>query len=59
VALVAQVGREPGQPFAKVIATPTARLDRTREVLLVWTLPHDMLDEAVTVNEADEGARPE
>jgi rod shape-determining protein MreC len=59
VARVAEVRREPGQPFATVTAAPTARLDRTREVLLVWTLPHDMLDEAVTVNRADEGAQPE
>jgi rod shape-determining protein MreC len=26
-----------GNPFAKVIATPVARLDRLREVLLVWS----------------------
>ena len=38
VAEVAQVRREQGQPFASVTATPTAHLDRIREVLLVWTL---------------------
>lgn len=39
VALISEVKRESGQPFAKVLATPTARLDRGNEVLLVWTLP--------------------
>ena len=38
VARVTQVNREPGEPFATVIATPSAHLERTREVLLVWTL---------------------
>lgn len=48
VARVAEVRKEPGQPFATVIAEPTARLDRSREVLLVWTLPPALLDEALT-----------
>ena len=39
VARVAEVRQEPGKPFATVIAEPTASLDRSREVLLVWTLP--------------------
>ena len=39
VARVTEVKREPGKPFATVVATPTARLDRSREMLLVWTLP--------------------
>jgi rod shape-determining protein MreC len=38
VAEVINVKREPGQPFATVIAQTTAHLDRIREVLLVWTL---------------------
>ncbi len=38
VAQVSSVDHQPGQPFAEVLATPTAHLDRTREVLLVWTL---------------------
>jgi rod shape-determining protein MreC len=38
VAEVVEVNREPGQPFASVIAQTTAHLDRIREVLLVWTL---------------------
>lgn len=36
VAEVVQVARQPGQPFAEVIARPRAHLDRAREVLLVW-----------------------
>ncbi|MET0052538.1 MAG: rod shape-determining protein MreC [Candidatus Thiodiazotropha sp.] len=38
VAVVVEVKRIPGQPFASVIAQTTAHLDRIREVLLVWTL---------------------
>jgi len=38
VARVTRVQRQPGQPFARVEAAPTAHLDRTREVLLVWPL---------------------
>ena len=36
VADVVRVERRPGHPFARVIAEPRARLDRSREVLLVW-----------------------
>lgn len=36
VARVESIQRDPGQPFARIRATPLARLDRTREVLLVW-----------------------
>jgi rod shape-determining protein MreC len=39
VARVVEVRIEPGKPFATVVAEPSARLDRAREVLLVWTLP--------------------
>lgn len=56
VARVSEVKREAGKPFATVVATPTARLDRTREMLLVWTLPpavlkdyHDAPSEAKVV----------
>ena len=38
VAQVVEVKREPGRPFASVIAETAAHLDRIREVLLVWTL---------------------
>ena len=36
VAIVEAIEHDPGQSFAHVTATPTARLDRSREVLLVW-----------------------
>jgi rod shape-determining protein MreC len=39
VAVVKEVERDPGEPFARVVATPSAALDRTRHVLLVFTPP--------------------
>jgi len=39
VGRVVEVRIEPGKPFATVVVNPNARLDRAREVLLVWTLP--------------------
>jgi rod shape-determining protein MreC len=41
VARVTQVRHSPDNPFTVVTAEPTARLDRSREVLLVWTLTPD------------------
>ncbi len=41
VARVTEVRREPGKPFSTVQATPSAHLERTREVMLVWTLTPD------------------
>jgi rod shape-determining protein MreC len=41
VARVTAVRHEPDNPFMAVIAEPIARLDRSREVLLVWTLSAD------------------
>ncbi len=38
VARVKTVRQDPDNPFTTVIAEPTARLDRSREVLLVWPL---------------------
>lgn len=37
VGVVNHVEHDPGKPFAKVTATPSARLDRSRHVLLVFT----------------------
>lgn len=48
VARVTEVSRDSGKPFATVVAAPTARLDRTREVLLVWTLDAGVLGGALT-----------
>ncbi len=36
VARVTRVERRPGEPFARVEAEPTAALNRTRQVLLIW-----------------------
>jgi rod shape-determining protein MreC len=48
VARVTTVGHDPGNPFLAVGARPTARLDRTREALLVWTLSPDQRRSAIT-----------
>ena len=37
VAVVSLVERDPGQAFARVLATPSAAMDRSRHVLLVFT----------------------
>lgn len=39
VATVIRVDRSPDNAFAEIVATPTAHLDRSREVLLVWSTP--------------------
>lgn len=54
VAEVVEVRQESGEPFATVIAEPTARLDRSREVLLVWTLAPILLDQALTKDTGEE-----
>jgi rod shape-determining protein MreC len=36
VATVTAIQQDPGHAFARIIATPQAKLDRSREVLLVW-----------------------
>ncbi|MEW8638108.1 MAG: rod shape-determining protein MreC [Candidatus Thiodiazotropha endolucinida] len=51
VAEVIDVRREPGQPFASVIAQTTAHLDRIREVLLVWTLDPDIVADSMPMEE--------
>ena len=37
VAVVSEIERDPGQAFARIKATPSAALDRSRHVLLVFT----------------------
>ena len=46
VAVVSSVERPPGQAFALVTATPSARIDRSREVLLVWQQSRTQASEA-------------
>jgi len=45
VAEVSEVRVEPGKPFATVTATPSAHLERTREVLLVWSLTPEQAED--------------
>lgn len=53
VATVTSIVREPGEPFARIKAQPSAHLDRAREALLVWTLtPPEQNDTAIEL-EAD------
>lgn len=36
VAVVSSIARDPSEPYARIIARPSAHLERAREVLLVW-----------------------
>jgi rod shape-determining protein MreC len=47
VARVTGVRHAPDDPFTVVTAQPTARLDRSREVLLVWTLSPESQNESL------------
>jgi rod shape-determining protein MreC len=58
VAEVTRVERNPAATFALVDARPTARLERNREVLLVWfDPPVTPLDEERAKAEADAAAK--
>lgn len=48
VARVIGVRHVPDDPFTVVTAQPTARLDRSREVLLVWTLSPELRGETLS-----------
>lgn len=48
VGVISGITLEPGEPFARVEVTPSAKLDQSREVLLLW--PHDLGDEGVAWN---------
>ncbi len=54
VAEVAAVQHDPGHAFSRVVATPLAALNRSREVLLVWPGKTTLLDTAAP--ETDEAA---
>lgn len=43
VARVTHIERDPGQPYAQIIAEPSAQLERSREVLLVQHTPQHVL----------------
>ena len=46
VAVVNSVTRIPQEPFADVTATPSAALDQVREVMLIWSRPTVVREEA-------------
>ena len=56
VATVKSVIQEPGQHFATILAEPLAHLDRTREVLLVWTIRQQTLPDT---NESTQDNQPD
>ena len=62
VATITKVERPPGEPFAAIEAMPLARLDKSREVLLVWLntpeLEHQTFDfdNALTGEASDQPA---
>jgi len=47
VAEITAVQHDPGQTFSRVAATPTAELNRSREILLVWPGKTTVLDTGV------------
>jgi len=56
VAKITQVINSPGQPFARILAKPSANLERTHEVLLVRTLDPPAKEHATP--SAKEGSPP-
>lgn len=53
VARVLTVDRRPGEPFAEIIADPSAALNREREVLLVWQ--QDRVPDETTLSDDGDG----
>jgi len=54
VARVLAVDRRPGEPFAEILAEPTAALNREREVLLVWQqdrVPDEIVPDEIVPDE--------
>ena len=45
VAVVTEIERDPGHAFARVVARPSAALDRSRHVLLVFATPPEQQDD--------------
>lgn len=50
VATVEKIIHNPGQPFSTITAKPTAHLDRSREILLVWSASLIPDEEAAVVD---------
>ena len=47
VARVTEVYHDPGQPFARVVAEPSAQLQRSRHFLLLFPPPREELDASI------------
>ncbi len=63
VAVVTQVERDPGRPYARILARPSANLEQIREVLLVWRsepvhAPPKAEGEGVEAEKTDGGDEP-
>ena len=56
VATVTRIDRSPDAPFSNIIAEPSAHLDRSREVLLVWTIPSQLPATAGGIEQQQVGA---
>lgn len=59
VATVTRVDRSPDNAFAKILATPTAHLDRSREVLLVWSVPGGFAPAGTAAEPEEDGSSEE
>ncbi len=58
VATVTRVERSPDHPFSEITAEPRAHLDRSREVLLVWTVSAEPKPANATTEVADKESQP-
>ena len=56
VARVSQVVRDESRPFARVIVTPLANLDRLRHLLLLWHTPES--ESESDANSTDDTDKP-
>jgi rod shape-determining protein MreC len=58
VAVVTSIVREPGEPFARIKAQPSAHLERAREALLVWTLTPPEQNETIPTQNPEKEVKP-
>jgi rod shape-determining protein MreC len=53
VGYISVVERRPGQGFAEIFVDPAAKLDRAREVLLVWGAPPTQITQESATDDTD------
>ncbi|NND58771.1 MAG: rod shape-determining protein MreC [Gammaproteobacteria bacterium] len=58
VAVVTNIDRDPGNPFATVEARPAAALNRNRQVMLVWSSAASAVQVGATDNDEEPEAQP-